>query len=524
MAGPVNLISAAALPFDGASGDGASSGVTWDQSGRFAIFRSTAPDLVNGQNTGDGDGPPNLFLHDRLVGTRKLVNHVPGNPTAAGEAGVFAYGMSADGKWVVYGSLATNLVDGQVDINNNGDVFLWNRESDTTSLVSRAAGTTTTAADSLSVLGVRGISADGRYVSFRSQARNLVSGQVANGFSQCFLFDRQSGLTVMVSHAFNLAARSGNGSSTRPSLSADGRWVAFSSQATNLLAGLSDSNEGLDVFLWDRDASFEGSSRLVSRREGFPATTGNAASDNPSISADGTGLAFLSGATDLEGVSDDFNGQALDAFHYDRPTDTLRLVSHAFRAFGSPRETADGIVFRPPSISDDGDAVAFVSNSTNHVSQQVNASGVSNVFLWKRSGLARGITLASHVAGNASASHRTTANGFSDSGIIAGDGSGVAFSSRATDLVAGVTDLNDLASDVFFFRRDSGAVSLVGHTPDGLATGLFASTVDSVALGGTLIGFTTSSSNLVVDDLNAASDVFFHGSPLLLPFVSPPSR
>jgi Tol biopolymer transport system component len=504
MADPVTVISRSAD--QAGTANAASQGLSWDLNGRFAIFSSAASNLVSGQNTVGGAGIFNLFLYDRLSGTTKLVNHVPGSPTIGASSGAVSPAISADGNWVVYGSLATNLVGGQVDSNAAQDVFLWDRLADTTLLVTHAAGSAVTAAAGISTSALQGLSSDGGYVTFHSTASNLVAGQLSNGFAQIFQFDRVSGLSVMVSHTAGTVGTAGNAPSESPSISADGRWVVFASRAISLVAGLSDFNgNSFDVFLWDRDASFKSSTRLISRKAGFPATTGDSTSDKASISADGTGIAFNSFATDLEGVTSDTNGHA-DTFHYERPTDSLRLVSHKFRLFGIPTETGDGFVLFQPSLSNDGDTVAFVSGSTNHIFQQDDPNGQTDVFLWD----AGGITLASHVPGVANGLR--TGDSLSRRAIVAGDGSGVAFSSQATNLVDGVTDSIN-TDDVFFFRRDSGVVSLVSHGADELqaaGVGPFGSSPDSVALDGKLVGFSSDSSLITAGDSNGVSDVFFH--------------
>jgi|CXWL01.1.fsa_nt_gi Tol biopolymer transport system component len=504
MADPVTVISRSAD--QAGTANGASQGLSWDLNGRFAIFSSAASNLVSGQNTVGGAGILNLFLYDRLSGTTKLVNHVPGSPTIGASSGAVSPAISADGNWVVYGSLATNLVSGQIDSNAARDVFLWDRQTDTTLLVTHAVGSAITAADATSTSAQQGLSSDGCYVTFHSTASNLVAGQTANAFTQIYQFDRVTGLNAMVSHAAGGGATAASAASEKPSISADGRWIVFASRASNLVAGLSDSNGSFDVFLWDRDATFAASTRLVSRKQGLAATTGNGTSEDPSISADGTGVAFNSFASDLEGVTSDTNEQA-DTFHYDRPTDTVRLVSHRFQLFGTPTETADGFVNEPPSVSHDGDTVAFVSGSTDHVFQQDDSNGFTDVFLWATGG----ITLASHVPGAVSGP-RTTGDQPSKRAIVAANGSGVAFSSRAVNLVDGVIDSIN-TDDVFFFRRGSGVVSLVSHGPDELqaaGAGAFGSNPDSVALDGKIIGFSSSSTLLAGGDDNGVLDVFFH--------------
>ncbi|MFQ5488895.1 MAG: TolB family protein, partial [Gammaproteobacteria bacterium] len=136
--------------------------------------------------------------------------------------------LSDDGRFAVFSSAAANLVAG--DSNGVADVFVRDRQTGTTSRVSMASNGSE--ADGPS--GAAVISGNGRYVAFESQAGNLVAGD-SNGVSDIFIHDRQTGQTWRVSVAGD--GSQGNGPSQRPDLSADGRFVSFESQATNLVPG-----------------------------------------------------------------------------------------------------------------------------------------------------------------------------------------------------------------------------------------------------------------------------------------------
>ncbi|MGH2537890.1 MAG: TolB family protein, partial [Candidatus Promineifilaceae bacterium] len=147
-----------------------------------------------------------------------------------------------------------------------------------TSLVSIASDGTQGNYDS----GLSSVSADGRYVAFTSGASNLVAGDT-NGLFDVFVHDRDSGQTSRVSVASDGAE--GNGVSDWPSISADGRYVAFQSLASNLVGD--DTNGYLDVFIHDRDS---GQTSRVS--VAWDGDEGNGDSWEPSISADGRYVAF----------------------------------------------------------------------------------------------------------------------------------------------------------------------------------------------------------------------------------------
>src|SRR5205814_458587 len=135
---------------------------------------------------------------------------------------------------------------------------------------------------------------DGQFIAYSSLSTNLVSGQAdANGGTDVFVFDRLAGTTRLVSGVPG-SATTGNGASSSPAISGDGRFLAFHSVSTNLVSGQVDPNGASDVFLFDRLA---GTTGLVSHRAGSTSTTGDFASTSPVISADGQFIAFLSGST-----------------------------------------------------------------------------------------------------------------------------------------------------------------------------------------------------------------------------------
>ena len=150
--------------------------------------------------------------------------------------------ISSDGRYVAFRSVATNLVPG--DVNGLGDVFVRDRQSSTTDLVSVDSGGAQGNGDSFDAA----ISADGRYVAFGSMAANLVSGDT-NGNGDIFLRDRQSSTTELVS-VDSGGVQSDQNAGEGLSVTVDGRYVAFVSSATNLVAG--DTNASDDIFLRDR--------------------------------------------------------------------------------------------------------------------------------------------------------------------------------------------------------------------------------------------------------------------------------
>jgi hypothetical protein len=263
--------------------------------GRYVAFVSRATNLV----PGDTNVSLDVFVRDRQSGTTECASVDSAGVQGNGSSGDPS--ITPDGRYVVFGSVATNLVAG--DTNGLGDAFVHDRQNSTTERVS---------VDSAGVQGNDNsggpsITPDGRYVAFLSAATNLVPADT-NLSADVFLHDRQLGTTERVSVDSNGAE--GNGNSYLPALSADGRYVAFSSFAHNLVPG--DTNTFLDVFTRDRQ---------LGTTERDSVDSAGAQGDNHSgnyivsISADGLLVFFNSSATNL--VAGDTNG-FFDVFARDR--------------------------------------------------------------------------------------------------------------------------------------------------------------------------------------------------------------
>ncbi|MGH9459946.1 MAG: Ig-like domain-containing protein, partial [Vicinamibacteria bacterium] len=244
--------------------------------------------------------------------------------------------MSADGRYVAFESQARNLVAG--DTNGRSDIFVHDRESGETTRVSVSGDGMQADRDSTDP----SMSGDGRFVTFASEARNLVTGDT-NREQDVFTHDRQTGKTMRVS--VSSRGTEGDDDSHHPSISGDGRYVAFASEARNLVAG--DMNRRLDIFIHDRET---GETTRVSVSSA--GAEGNGDSEAPAISADGGFIAFASRSGNL--VPDDTNGN-VDVFVHDRQTGETTRVS-----LGSNGGQANGDS-SAPSISSSGRFVTFES-------------------------------------------------------------------------------------------------------------------------------------------------------------------
>lgn len=203
--------------------------------GRYVVFQSEASNLV----PGDTNGVSDVFLRDRRTGQTQRVS--VSSTGSQGSQDSFGGAISASGRYVVFYSDAIDLVPR--DSNGQADVFVRNLKTGTTQRVN--VGTDGRQANGPSFGSA--ISADGRYVVFASTATNLVLGD-NNGWQDIFVRDRKSGTTSRVS--IRTGGRQANGDSFGGAISADGRFVGFSSDATNLVAH--DTNFTADVFVRDR--------------------------------------------------------------------------------------------------------------------------------------------------------------------------------------------------------------------------------------------------------------------------------
>jgi Tol biopolymer transport system component len=406
----------------GTQADGQSEFPSISANGRYVAFTSSASDLVSGDTNGSRD----VFVHNRLNG-QTTRSSVASNGKEGNDRSEFP-SISADGRYVAFQSYASNLVSD--DTNDWPDIFVHDLQEGGTTRVSVASDSTQANGRS----DYPSISADGRYVAFQSYASNLVSGDTNNRDDEIYVHDRQTGITTRVSVASDGTETNG-GVSEVPSISANGRYVAFQSDASNLVSD--DTNGKMDIFVHDLQT---GTTTRVSVASN--GTQGNSESNEPSISADGRYVAFQSFASNL--VSDDINGQ-MDIFVHDRQVGTTTRVSVASNG------TQGNYSSHYPSISADGRFVAFQSDSYNLVSGDTN--GTWDVFTHD---LRSGQTVRVSVASNGA----QAIGGVSEVPSISADGRYVAFESYASNLVSG--DTNGYP-DIFVHEND--VVAIVQKPP-----------------------------------------------------------
>jgi hypothetical protein len=433
---------------EGVGGD--SSGPVISGDGRHVAFESWCSNLV----AGDTNGHCDIFVRDLVSGSTTRVNLDSNGAQGAG-GDSYDPAISADGRYVAFDSGCANLV--AADANPFQDVFVRDVVTGTTTLVSvDSNGAQAAGGDSL----YPSISADGRYVAFKSWSTNLV-GADNNGHSDVFVHDLVTRVTTLASVDSNGVQQ--NNECSYLSLSGDGRFVAFASTASNLVAG--DTNGVYDVFLRDLVGG-------TTTRESLDSAgvQGNSNSAWPSSSIDGRFIAFHSTATNL--VPGDGNG-TLDIFVRDTH---LGLTTRAsVDTAGAPGNSSS----TNPALSADGRFVSFRSVADNLVAGDSN--GWADIFVHDRlSGIT---TRASVNSGGAQSDSSSVLSTISD------DGRYVAFDSFATTLVA--ADTNQ-AEDVFVRDRGVSGPTVycsAGTTTNGCAASISASGVPSVSIG---VGFTLS--------------------------------
>ncbi|MCP9495515.1 MAG: immunoglobulin domain-containing protein [Pyrinomonadaceae bacterium MAG19_C2-C3] len=382
--------------------------------------------------------------------------------------------ISADGRFITFGSDASDLVEN--DTNNTWDIFVRDMQTGVTTLVS-VNNTNTGSGNEESQ--DPSISADGRFIAFESYASDLVANDT--DYKNVFVRDMLTGVTTLVS--VNNIGAGGDHQSFNASISADGRFIAFSSFASNLVAD--DSNYAKDVFVRDMQT---GVTKLVSVNNA--GTGGNYYSFNASINADGRFVAFSSDASDL--VANDTNGVA-DVFIRDVQTGVTTLVS-----IDSKRSDIGNSDSRAPSISADGRFIAFYSNASNLVANDINHA--TDIFVRD---MQTGVTALVSVN-----NMNTGGNDRSHVPSISADGRFVAFSSFASNLVA--NDINN-TKDVFVRDMQTGMITLVSINNTNTGSGNNFSNTPAISANGRIITFYSDANDLTANDTNDSRDVFVRG-------------
>jgi WD40 repeat protein len=347
--------------------------------------------------------------------------------------------ISADGRFVAFVSSTANLAPGASGLKRQ--IFVHDRQTHTTELVSVNAAGAEGNGDSFAPT----ISSDGRYVAFESYAANLIVGD-GNVLRDVFIRDRQALTTIRVS--VGAGGVEANSESYQPSISADGRFVAFSSSASNLAPGVS-STSTVNVYVRDLTG---GTTTLVSADANGTGVGGSL----PAISADGSRIAFYSFASTL--VAGDANN-VWDIFLYDsaaNPKISIMSVSSAGVQRNQGNESISRIV--APAISADGDVVAFSTTASNLVSGDTNS--LQDVFLHQ---VSTGVTIrASEGTGGVQTTGGDSPVGQGERIALSSDGTWVAFTTAATNISVGGSNVvihNNVTGETKALTADTGFFS-----------------------------------------------------------------
>jgi Tol biopolymer transport system component len=404
------IITHISINAEGENGNSHSQAPTLSANGRYIAFHSDANNLVPNDNNGFTD----IFVYDRTLEHKTRIS-INSEGTEGNFVSYFP-ALSANGRYVAFQSDASNFMP--EDDNQTTDIFIHDRDTKVTQIVSISSkGKQGNSSSSEPV-----ISADGRTIAFHSYATNLVTKDT-NKRVDVFLHDLDTGETTRVSvKNQNVQAK---GASFGAAISADGGYIAFTSEATNLVTG--DKNKKTDIFV--RDLENRKTIRVSINNNG---EEGDGDSFDASLSADGRYIAFGSRATNL--VADDTN-EVEDIFVHDRQTGETNRIS-----INSQGQQADARAFSA-TLSADGRYVVFNSDAGNLVDDDDNET--TDIFIHDRqTGQTRRLSLASQFYAKSSAASYSPA--------ISEDGRWVVFESRAWNLAS--NDFNE-ATDIFLYDR-----------------------------------------------------------------------
>jgi len=515
-----------------------------DPSGRFVVFLSSATNLV----TNSLAGAYHVYVRDTLAGTTTLVD-ADTNGVGSMISPVTIPQMTSNGQYVAFECPDASLVPN--DRNHDYDVFVRELVAGTNELISARDPTLPTLTpNGPSLLSTLSVSTNGRYIAFASEADNLVPGDT-NGYRDVFVRDLLLGTNTLVSVATNGAV--GNSLSTDPAISGDGRYVAFTSSADNLVPG--DTNNAQDVFVRDLQA---GTTVLVSVNTAGTGS-GNGASYSPALSSNGRYVLFRSLAANL--ASGSFTAGYENLFLRDLQTGTNYALTHTTSGSPVSSMTPDGRFVAFSGVVSGSAAKLYVWDSqlaglvyTNAVSGIVNLVVSSNgnriayttgVTLYavdraaktnwtigplastshpglRFSGDGRYLAYVTPVSGtnqvclydlqnrtnllvSRSDNSSAAANGASDWPDISVDGRFVAYRSMASNIVPG--DTNGLP-DVFLYDTQNNTTTLLSADRFGGSAGDNRSLAPVFSGDGQTLVFQSWASDLVAQDFNHSSDVF----------------
>jgi 6-phosphogluconate dehydrogenase (decarboxylating) len=326
----------------GVEGNGHSFATNISANGRYVVITSYASNLVPNDTNHCTPGCQDTFVYDRQLGTIERVS--VNNQGVEGNLSSGSGTISDNGQFVAFWSMASNLVPN--DTNNTADIFVYNRQTDT---IERVSVNNDGAQGTIGHSEFPQISADGRYVAFSSMAQGLVPNDTNNSYD-AFVYDRQTSTIKRISK--NAQGVEGNNYSIASAMSANGRYVVLTSLASNFYEGDVEGTD--DIFVYDNVTQLL--QKVISGTSAWAGT--------PSISDNGRFVAFSSDRSDL--VPNDTNN-AVDIFMYDRQLQSIQRIS-----VGNSGGQSNGESGHYLTISGDASHVAFVSAASNLVANDTN--------------------------------------------------------------------------------------------------------------------------------------------------------
>jgi Tol biopolymer transport system component len=446
-------------------------------------------------------GKTHLYRHDVSTGNTRLVD-VDTNGFGSGMEGFADIDMSADGNLIAFGASDGNLVSN--DNNHQVDVFARDLTSNAIELISAYHPTLPSLTpNGFNSLFSSSVSTNGRHIAFTSEADNLLANDT-NRLRDVFVRDLQLGTNLLVSVGINGFA--GNGRSSEPAISGGGNWVAFSSHATNLVAG--DTNKSQDIFLRDVQA---GTTTLVniSTNGGF----GDADAYLPVISTDARYVLFRSQSRNLANGS--FGTGIENLFLRDRQFETTYALTTG----------SSGAGISSAAMTPDGRFVAFVgrvgtggtnlyvwdsqSASRNYTNSVTSPATVSISPDGQRVALLGGNPLSLSIVDLASSSIRVVSAGtfLSRPGLrFSANGRFLAYATSA----AKVPNDTNAAQDVYLYDFETGTNLLVSRSFDSAGAPNGSSDTPEISADGHYVAYRSAASNIVESDLNTVPDVFLY--------------
>lgn len=435
--------------------------------GQFIAFESRAGNLT----ASDTNGRMDVFVYDRIANTLDIASKSSTNVQTNG-FNTYLKDISPDGRYILFSSDGTNLVAS--DTNSRIDLFLRDRNTSTTDMVSlNEFGNQLTGGTSSGRM-----SEDAQLIIFSTSSSGVVSNDT-NTLDDVFLLNRGDSSVIRLSQKIDGTQASNDGS--YPEISRDGKVASFESISYNLVT--TDYNNDYDIFLYSIDVP---SLQRIPANEISPEA--NDYNDTIYLSADGRYATFVSAATNLYPEVN----WAYNSFRKDMKTGDIYFIAQSATGEIAQQDSYEN------DISADGNIVVFSSQASNLVPGDTN--GQFDIFV---KNISTGqINLISKDASN------NLANGYCDFPGISADGNVIAFVSTASNLVPGDTNSRN---DVFWYNRTTGEMRLISKANDGTIGDSNASYQKPyLSSDGNKVVYSSLATNLVAGDINGAYDVFLY--------------